>query len=146
MANSLQFCSFYLDHLLLGVEIQSVQEVIRHLPMTRVPLASNVVSGLINLRGQIVTAVDLRRCLGMPDRATGQLPMNVVVRTADGPVSLLVDDIGDVIEVTDESYEPAPQNMSRQQKEMVQGVYKLDGRLLLVLNTERSLATGLEVA
>ncbi len=145
MANS-QFCTFYLDGLLFGVEIQGVQEVIRHLPMTQVPLAPRVVSGLINLRGQIVTAVDLRRCLGMADRATGHLPMNVVVRTADGPVSLLVDDIGDVIEVSEDSYEPPPQNMSAQQKEMVRGVYKLDGRLLLVLDTERSLAAGLEVA
>jgi purine-binding chemotaxis protein CheW len=146
MASTLQFCTFYLDQLLFGVEIQGVQEVIRHLPMTNVPLAPNVVSGLLNLRGQIVTAVDLRRCLALPARAAGQLPMNVVVRTADGPVSLQVDDIGDVLEVSEDSYEPAPQNMSKQHREMVHGVYKLDGRLLLVLNTERSLATGLEVA
>src|SRR5208283_5192593 len=126
-----------------GVPVEQVQEVIRYQEMTRVPLVSEVVSGLINLRGQIVTAIDLRRCLGMADRKAGELPMNVVVRTGDGPVSLLVDDIGDVIEVSENAYESTPQNMRRQQKEIVDGVYKLDGRLLLVLNTQRALETGL---
>ncbi|MFY9646805.1 MAG: chemotaxis protein CheW [Terriglobales bacterium] len=139
MANTRQFCSFYLDKLLFGVDLRSVQEVIRYLKMTQVPLAPAVVSGLINLRGQIVTAVDLRRRLDIEPRPATDLPMNVVVRTEDGPVSLLVDDIGDVLEVSDDSYELPPQNMVAQQKGLVQGVYKLDGQLLLVLNTERAL-------
>jgi len=145
MSSSQQFCTFFLRRQFLGVPVERVQEVIRYQEMTRVPLVSEAVRGLINLRGQIVTAIDLRRCLGMPDRDEGELPMNVVVRTNDGAVSLLVDEIGDVIEVSEESYETAPQNMPPQQKEMVEGVYKLDGRLLLVLNTERALAvTGSE--
>ncbi len=143
MAASQQFCTFILQREFFGVPVQQVQEVIRFQEMTRVPLAPEVVSGLINLRGQIVTAIDLRRCLGMPARAAGQLPMNVVVRTGDGPVSLLVDDIGDVIEISEDAYEAAPQNMRAQQKEMVEGVYKLEGRLLLVLNTERALHAAL---
>jgi purine-binding chemotaxis protein CheW len=143
MAVSQQFCTFILQEEFFGVPVQQVQEVIRYQEMTRLPLASEVVSGLINLRGQIVTAIDLRRCLGMGDRPPGELPMNVVVRTGDGPVSLLVDDIGDVIEVSADAYEATPQNMRLQQKEMLDGVYKLDGRLLLVLNTERALDTGL---
>jgi len=143
MAASQQFCTFVLQEEFFGVPVEQVQEVIRYQEMTRVPLVSEVVSGLINLRGQIVTAIDLRRCLGMADRKAGELPMNVVVRTGDGPVSLLVDDIGDVIEVSENAYESTPQNMRRQQKEIVDGVYKLDGRLLLVLNTQRALETGL---
>jgi len=143
MSASQQFCTFVLQQEFFGVPVQQVQEVIRYQEMTRVPLVSEVVSGLINLRGQIVTAIDLRRCLAMPARPPGQLPMNVVVRTADGPVSLLVDEIGDVIEVSEADYEMAPQNMPSRQKEMVQGVYKLDGRLLLVLNAERALRAGL---
>jgi len=71
------------------------------------------------------------------------LPMNVVVRTGDGPVSLLVDDIGDVIEIDEDAYEATPLTMPAQQKEMVEGVYKLEGRLLLVLNTERALHAAL---
>jgi purine-binding chemotaxis protein CheW len=142
MADSQQFCTFVLQEQFFGVPVRQVQEVIRYQETTRVPLVSEVVSGLINLRGQIVTAIDLRRCLGMPDRPAEQLPMNVVVRTGDGPVSLLVDDIGDVIDVSQDSYESAPQNMPLRQKELVEGVYKLDGRLLLVLNSERALAAA----
>src|SRR5712691_1623782 len=94
-----QLCTFMVGDLFFGVEVQQVQEVIRYLPMTRVPLAPRVVEGLINLRGQIVTAIDLRRRLELPERAEGQRPMNIVVRTAGGAVSLLVDDIGEVVEV-----------------------------------------------
>jgi purine-binding chemotaxis protein CheW len=140
MAASQQLCTFVLQGQFFGVPVPQVQEVIRYQETTRVPLVSEVVSGLINLRGQIVTAIDLRRCLGMPDRPAEQLPVNVVVRTGDGLVSLLVDDIGDVIDVSKDSYESAPQNMPQRQKKLVEGVYKLDGRLLLVLNTERALA------
>ncbi len=104
MSNSRQFCTFFLDNLLFGVELQKVQEVIRYLDLTAVPLAHRVVSGLMNLRGQIVTAVDLRRRLELEERSQGTLPMNVVVRTSDGAVSMLVDDIGDVVEVEEETF------------------------------------------
>ena len=99
MASSQQFCTFFLDGHFFGTPVPQVQEVIQYQVMTRVPLAPNVVSGMINLRGQIVSAIDLRRRLGLQDRPEGQLPMNVVVRTSEGAVSLLVDEIGDVIEV-----------------------------------------------
>ena len=79
---ALQFCTFYLDGLLFGVELKGVQEVIRSLEMTQVPLAPAVVSGLINLRGQIVTAVDLRRRLELKPAPPGLQIMNVVVRSA----------------------------------------------------------------
>src|SRR6202451_3502897 len=85
-ANTSQFCTFYLDKMLFGVELKGVQEVIRSLDMTQVPLAPGVVSGLINLRGQIVTAVDLRRRLELEPRGAGELAMNVVVRSEDGAV------------------------------------------------------------
>jgi purine-binding chemotaxis protein CheW len=139
MTNSEQFCTFFLDGHFFGMPVQRVQEVIRYQEMTPVPLVPDVVRGLINLRGQIVTAVDLRRRLGMCERPAGQLPMNVVARTDDGPVSLLVDEIGDVLEVSQDSYERTPENMTAQQKEMVEGVYKLEKRLLLVLNVDRAL-------
>ena len=140
MANTKQYCTFYLEEHFFGVPVEQVQEVIRYLEMTHVPLVSEVVRGLINLRGQIVTAIDLRKRLGMKDRAENHLPMNVVVRTNDGAVSLLVDDIGDVIEVAQEAYETPPPTLLAQQKEVVDGVYKLDQRLLLVLNTSRALS------
>src|SRR5438445_1840154 len=94
-----QFCTFFLDELFFGVEVKKVQEVLRYQVMTRVPLAPPVVRGLINLRGQIVTAMDLRIRLQLSELPADQLPMNVVVRDGDGATSLLVDRIGDVLEV-----------------------------------------------
>lgn len=138
MSDTHQFCTFYLDRLLFGIELQKVQEVIRYQDMTRVPLAPSVVSGLINLRGQIVTAVDLRRRLELAERPEGQLPMNVVVCVDDGVVSLLVDEIGDVVEVNDDSSEPVPPTLQGVARELIRSACKLQNRLLLVLDIERS--------
>ena len=139
MAQTSQFCTFYLDKLLFGVELRGVQEVICSLEMTKVPLAPAMVSGLINLRGQIVTAVDLRRRLELEPRPAGTLAMNVVVRSEDGAVSLLVDEIGDVLQLDPADFEAAPDNLSPAARELVRGVYKLKNRLLLVLNPDQTL-------
>jgi purine-binding chemotaxis protein CheW len=138
VANLQQFCTFFLKDQFFGVPVQQVQEVIRYQEMTRVPLTPPVIRGLINLRGQIVMAVDLRRRFAMEDRPESQLPMNVVVRTEDGPVSFLVDEIGDVLEVAEESFEQPPETVRGQTRELVLGVYKLRERLMLVLDTERA--------
>ncbi len=137
MAQSEQFCTFFLDGHFFGVPVQQVQEVIRYQEMTRVPLVPQVVSGLINLRGQIVTAIDLRRRLSMAERPADQLPMNVVVRTDDGALSLLVDEIGDVIEVEEKTFEQPPETLKGIARDIIRGVHKLPERLLLLLNTER---------
>lgn len=131
-----QYCTFYLDGHFFGVEVEKVQEVIRYQEMTRVPLAPAVVRGLINLRGQIVTALDLRRRLGLSDRAAGHNPMNVVVRSDDGVVSLLVDEIGDVLEVAGATFERPPETLRGPARDLIRGAFKLDRQLLLVLNTE----------
>jgi purine-binding chemotaxis protein CheW len=123
---------------LFGVELKGVQEVIRSLEMTRVPLAPTVVSGLINLRGQIVTAVDLRRRLELEARPPDALPMNVVVRSEDGAVSFLVDEIGDVVEVEESTFEPAPEMLRASVRGMILGVHKLQDRLMHVLDTEKA--------
>jgi len=138
MAHTSQFCTFYLDKLLFGVELKGVQEVIRSLEMTKVPLAPEVVSGLINLRGQIVTAVDLRRRLELEPAPPDMQPMNVVVRSEDGAVSLLVDEIGDVVEVDETSFEPPPETLRSSVRAMIVGVHKLSDRLMLVLDIERA--------
>jgi purine-binding chemotaxis protein CheW len=139
-AASRQFSTFYLDGLYLGVEVLQVQELIRYQDMTRVPLAPSLIRGLINLRGQIVTAIELRRRFDMPDRAADRMPMNVVVRMEGGAVSLLVDEIGDVVEVTDEQFEPAPETIRGRANDLVIGVYKMAECLLLVLDVERAIA------
>ncbi len=138
MSDNKQFATFFLDGLFLGVEVLKVQEVIRYQEMTRVPIAPAMIEGLINLRGQIITAIDLRRRFEMPPRAKGALPMNVVVRTDDGAVSLLVDEIGDVVEIQEDSYERLPETLTGVARELIRGVYKLKERLLLILDTERA--------
>lgn len=142
MQEDRQFCTFQVDGLYFGIEVLRVQEVIRHQEMTRVPLSSPVIKGLINLRGQIVTAIDLRRRLELGDRPDGQLPTNVVVRTGDGVVSLLVDEIGDVVNVEEASFERPPETLSGVARELISGVHKLKDRLLLVMDTERAVVLG----
>ena len=138
MTDTKQFTTFFLNGLFFGVEVRRVQEVIRYQTMTRVPIAPAMIEGLINLRGQIVIAIDLRRRLGLPERPVGQLPMNVVVRGEDGAISLLVDEIGDVLEVEEEAYERPPETLTGIARELVPGVFKLQERLLLVLDTEKA--------
>jgi purine-binding chemotaxis protein CheW len=135
-----QYCTFYLDGLFFGVEVRKVQEVIRYQEMTRVPLASPVISGLINLRGQIVTALDMRHRLELPPRAEGELPMNVVLRTDEGAVSLLVDVIGDVVEVDEATFEQPPETLDGVARELIKGAYKLEDSLLLILDSDRTLS------
>ncbi len=135
MAGMKQFSTFVVDRLLFGVEVEKVQEVIRYQEMTHVPLAPPVVKGLINLRGQIVTAIDLRRRLGLRERTATDLPMNVVIRHEDGAVSLLVDEIGDVLEVGEEAFELPPGTIDSKARELIRGIYKLSDRLMHVLDT-----------
>lgn len=140
MSKTQQLCTFFVADRFFGVDVTRVQEVIRYQEITPVPLASSVIRGLINLRGQIVTALDMRARLGLPARANGDLPMNVVVRTDDGAVSLLVDEIGDVVEVADTNREPPPETLVHGSRELIAGVCKLKDRLLLVLDPERAIA------
>ena len=139
MAKTKQFCTFFLQDQFFGVPVEQVQEVIRYQEMTQVPLVPAVIRGLINLRGQIVMAIDLRRRFGMVDRPDTQLPMNVVVRTEDGAVSFLVDEIGDVLEADEKDFEPPPQTLQRHSRELVRGVYKMQERLMLVLDTAQAI-------
>jgi len=128
------------DGLFFGIDVLEVQEVLRYQEMTLVPLAPEVIEGLINLRGQIVTAIDMRRRLKLRPRREGDTPMNTVVRTEDGAVSLLVDEIGDVITVEAEAFEQPPDNVNAEARELLQGVYKLKDRLLLILDTRKTVA------
>jgi purine-binding chemotaxis protein CheW len=139
MASEGQFCTFFVNGLFLGVEVTRIQEVIRYQPLTAVPLTPSVIAGLMNLRGQIVTAIDLRQRLGLPPRTGEDLPTNVVLRTDDGAVSLLVDEIGDVIEVDEDAFERPPETLDGEARELIRGAYKLKGRLLLVLDAERTI-------
>jgi purine-binding chemotaxis protein CheW len=141
---SKQFCTFKLDGIFFGIDILQVQEIIRRLNFTRIPLAPPLIEGLVNLRGQIVTAIDMRLRLGLPARPEGKQPTHVVVRTEDGAASLLVDEIGDMMELADEAFEAPPDTVQGTARELISGVYKLEHGLLLVLDTNKTVNLDLK--
>lgn len=129
-----QYVTFRVGELLFGVDVSYVQEVLRSQPMTPIPLAPKAIKGLVNLRGQIITAIDLGSLLGL-ESPDGTAPsMNVVIRAEGERVSLLVDSIGDVLEMDEEDYEEIPETVPSHIAAIVQGVFKLKDELLLVLD------------
>jgi purine-binding chemotaxis protein CheW len=138
MANARQFCTFYLNHLLFGVESQKIQEVVTYRELRPVPLAPPAVSGLMNLRGQVVVALELRRQLELPDRLADLKPVCLVVRAAGGAVCLLADEVGNVVDVEDETFEPSPETLSPRLRSVILGVHKLEHELMHVLDTDRA--------
>jgi purine-binding chemotaxis protein CheW len=138
-----QYSTFRVADMFMGIELTRVQELLRYQEMTRVPLAPQAIEGLINLRGQIVTALDVRRILGLPAiESEDKLPMNIVIQSEGGPVSLLVDEICDVLDVPLAAETPLPENMPALHRDLIEGVYQLDTGLLLILNTNRVLDTS----
>jgi purine-binding chemotaxis protein CheW len=137
MPESRQFCTFYIHQQCYGIDVLHVQEIVRSQPLTRVPLANPMVRGLMNLRGQIVTAIDMRRRLGLPERSEKSELVNVVLQTGDGAVALLVDEIGDVLEVDEQQFELPPQTLHGPSRDLIQGAYKLPGQLLVVLDPKQ---------
>ncbi|BAY32566.1 CheW protein [Nostoc carneum NIES-2107] len=144
-----QLCTFFLNGIFFGIDVQHVQEVIRPQVMTPVPLAPSDICGLINLRGQILTVIDLQQRLEMGksairtttplDEAQG---FNIVVSTHDEVVSLLVDDVGDVLEFTQNTFQPPPATLKGRMHQMLAGAYPYAGGLLLVLDTKKILAAN----
>jgi purine-binding chemotaxis protein CheW len=138
-----QYCTFWIDDLFFGVDVDDVQEVLRHQPMTPVPRASEGVQGLINLRGQIVTSLNLRERLRLAGQPADEQSVSVVVRTLDGgAVSLVVDRVGDVVEPDPGSLESPPETLDPRVRALVDRVCKLDGELMLMLDTELAVAVG----
>ncbi|MGB8012837.1 MAG: chemotaxis protein CheW [Terriglobales bacterium] len=138
MSNARQFCTFYLNHLLFGVESQKIQEVVTYRELRPVPLAPPVVSGLMNLRGQVVVALDLRRQLELAERPANLTPVGLVVHAAGGTVCLLADEVGNVVEVEEQTFEPSPETLSRRLRSVILGVHKLEHQLLHVLDTDQA--------
>jgi purine-binding chemotaxis protein CheW len=139
-----QFCTFRLDGIFFGIDILQVQEILHRLSFTRIPLAPPLIEGLVNLRGQIVTVIDLRLRIGLPPRPEGKHPIHVVVRTENGTASLLVDEIGDMMELSDDALESPPDTVQGTARELISGVYKLDHGLLLVLDTNKTVNLDLK--
>jgi purine-binding chemotaxis protein CheW len=138
---SRQFATFEVADQLFGVEVDTVQEVLSYNEYTPVPLAPQAVGGLFNLRGQVIAAVDLRVQLGLARQALRGPVMNVILRGNGEPVSLLVDRIGEVVDLDDESFEPPPDTLSGPTRELVVGTFKMDGRLMLALDVDQAVDT-----
>lgn len=134
-SSSIQLCTFRVGELLLGINVLDVQEVLREQAITRVPHSHPSIKGLINLRGRIATAVDLGQRLEA--MTAGSASIHVVVRTGGSVVSLIVDSIGEVLEVDGSTYEPPPETMTGPARELILGAYKLENELLLVPDVER---------
>lgn len=125
-----------------GVPVMQVQDVIAETWINRVPLAPPEVAGALNLRGRIVTAMDLRVRLGMPARASNQTHMCVIVEAASELYALLIDDVGDVLWLNQDQYEPTPVTLNPKWRAVCQGLYRLEGELLLVLDVDNVLKIG----
>jgi purine-binding chemotaxis protein CheW len=136
-----QFATFEVADQLFGVEVDTVQEVLSYNEYTPVPLAPPAVGGLFNLRGQVIAAVDLRVRLGLARQALDGPVMNVILRGDGEPVSLLVDRIGEVVDLDDEAFEPPPDTLSEPIRELVVGTFKMDGRLMLALDVHQAVDT-----
>lgn len=132
-----QYCTFWVGELFIGIEVSRVQEVLSHSSITPVPLAPVYVKGLINLRGHIVTAVDmgLRLDVGPVGSGAGNT-MHVILNDDQGLLSLVVDRAGDVVEVDQEAHEDPPETLQGEARRLIRGAFKLEGRLLLDLNID----------
>lgn len=137
--NQKQFATFTVGNLLFGIPVHEVQEVLRHQNLTPVPLSSPVIKGLLNLRGQIITAIDMRKRLSVPEEVSDQHCMNVIIDSDDQRISLVVDAVGDVLELEPSAFEPLPPTVNAELRNLSKGVYKLADKVLLVLNTQAAL-------
>jgi purine-binding chemotaxis protein CheW len=124
---------------LFGLPISRVQDVFIPERMTRVPLASGCVAGVLNLRGRIVTAIDMRSRLGLPKREAGRPPMAVGVDLRGESYGLLIDSVGEVLKLADDSREVNPVNLDPRMAKMACGIHRLDGQLMVVLDVDRVL-------
>jgi purine-binding chemotaxis protein CheW len=134
-----ELVTFSLEDALLGVEVGAVQEVLGGVQLTAMPLAPAAVAGLVNLRGQVLLAVDLRARMGRPARQAGEPKASVILLTDRGQICLVVDSIGEVVNVSDDQFEPPPETLTGSARSLVLGAYKLEHQLLLALDIESAL-------
>jgi purine-binding chemotaxis protein CheW len=137
--NQKQFATFTVGNLLFGIPVHEVQEILRYQNLTPVPLSSPIIKGLLNLRGQIITAIDMRKRLSVPEEVPDQHCMNVIIDSEDQRISLVVDAVGDVLELEPSAFEPLPATVNADLRNLSKGVYKLTDKVLLVLNTRAAL-------
>lgn len=141
--NTIEYVTVTIGHQLFGLPIARVQDVFTPGRMTRVPLAPPEIAGVLNLRGRIVTAIDMRRRLDLRERNAGSEPMAVGIEIGGESYGLIVDAVGEVMKLPQE-HEPVPVNLDARLAGVASGIHRLDGHLLVVLDVDRVL--GMESA
>ncbi|WP_144186963.1 chemotaxis protein CheW [Elioraea rosea] len=140
-----EFVTLTVANQLCGIPVLTVRDILGVQQVTRVPLAPPEVAGSLNLRGRIVTAIDLRRRLGLPAPEASAKPMSVVVETAGEFYSLLVDQVGEVLALDDEAREANPPTLDSRWRSVSLGVYRLQGQLMVVLDVDKLLDIGVDL-
>ncbi len=139
-----EYVTVVLGGQLFGLPISRVQDVFMPERVTRVPLAQPEIAGVLNLRGRIVTAIDMRCRLGLSRRDETRPPMAVGIECKGESYGLLIDSVGEVLKLDDNTREPNPVNLDTGLAQISAGVHRLDKQLLVILDVDRVLDTGHE--
>lgn len=135
-----QYATFYVGDILLGIDIHQVQEINRQLNVTHVPHAPECVRGVINLRGEVTTVIDLRTILGLPETEVTQKTRNLIVHSQGEAVGLLVDGISDILTLRSDQISPPPTNVDGVQGRFFSGVHTLESEIVVILNLQEVLS------
>ena len=133
------YVTFVIGEQLFGVPVTSIDEVFTPVNITPVPLSSADIAGVLNLRGRVVTAIDVRHCLGLPPRAGDETPIAIGIEKGSESYGLLIDAVGEVLTLSADQFEPTPSNLEAEWQQVAQGIYRLDESLLVVLDIDRLL-------
>jgi purine-binding chemotaxis protein CheW len=128
------FVTLSVDGQMFGIPVLQVQDVLNAVKITRVPLAPREIAGNLNLRGRIVTAIDVRQCLGMTPCVSTAKAMNIVVEQKSELYSLVVDRVGEVLSLADSAFEPNPPTLARHLRDVSRGIFQLNEKLLIILD------------
>ena len=131
-----QFVTMRVNKQLFGIPVLMVQDVLRPQKITNIPLAKPEIMGAINLRGKIVTVIDMRKRLSLPEREEGAPSMQIVTDHGDEQYSLVVDGVGEVLNLPISDFEHNPANLSENWKKVSLGVYRLEGDIMVVLDID----------
>lgn len=135
------YLTVYLEDQIFGIPVLQIQDVLREMDVTRVPLAPAEIAGALNLRGRIVTAVNVRKRLGLSDYDGDKAMLSVVVEYAGELFSLVIDRVGDVISISDKYIEQNPATLDNLWRDISTGIYRIDERLMIIMDVSKLLET-----
>lgn len=143
-SNATQYVTVFIGSQLFGLPIEKVHDVFMPDSITRVPRAEDEIAGVLNLRGRIVTAIDMRRLLGLEERAKDETKMAVGIEYKGESYGFIIDNVGEVLNLADDSREANPSNLNRNWTNISAGVHRLEGQLMVILDVEKLLGRMME--